>query len=247
MAHTQYPNPPIVEAIVELRFSEQIRRDELVAALATALGERYCGERQQQIQVTVQAILHAETIGSTVGHAPSAELMRTPDGLRLVGCTNAGFSVHALAPYPGWAHFMRDLDAVFEALLPQFGERKLHEVLVRYIDRVVLPPLPVDLEDYLRILPPLPETGPAHVAGVSVNLHRTDGAGLETLLTLRTESAAGEPRPAVVLDFIARQVLSAPCRLADRDIWLPAVENLHNLQYDSFEACITPACRELFQ
>lgn len=71
----------------------------------------------------MQAILHAETIGSTVAHAPSAELMRTPDGLRLVGCTNAGFSVHALAPYPGWAHFVRDLDAAVDALLPKFGER----------------------------------------------------------------------------------------------------------------------------
>ena len=247
MEHTQYAKPPIVEAIVELRLVDHVPRAELVAVLAAALGDRYCGERQQQIQVTVQAILHAETIGSTAAQAPTAEFLRTADGLRVIGCTHGGVSVHVLAPYPGWAEFVSDIEVVVAALVPSYGDRAVREVLVRYIDRVILPAPPVDLATYFRVLPPLPAPGPAQVGGVSVNLLRTDGAGLETLVTLRTDEQPGDVQPAVVLDFVARQVLATAGQLAAKSTWMPVVEQLHDLQYDTFKACIWPACEELFQ
>ncbi len=247
MKHAQYAKPPIVEALVELRFAEPIPRAELLAAFAARLGARYSGERQQQVQVTVQAILHAETVGSTASRAPLTEFLCTPDGLRLVGCTNGGFSVHVLAPYCGWGDFVRDFDAAVAALIGAFGDRPLGEVLVRYIDRIVLPPPPVDLATYFRVLPPLPTTQPPQIAGINVNLHRTDGAGLETVVTLRTDTQPGEAQPAVVLDFVARQVLVEAGTLAARNSWFPHVERLHDLQYDTFKACILPACEELFR
>ena len=247
MKHTQYSKPPIVEAIVELRFVDPIPRANLLAVLEAALGAHYSGERQQQVQVTVQAVLHADRVGSMASQVPTTEFMRTADGQRLVGCTNGGISVHALAPYPGWGEFVCDLDAVVAALLPAYGDRQIREVLVRYIDRIVLPPPPVDLATYFRILPPLPEPGPAQIGGINVNLHRLDGAGLETLVTLRTDIRPDEPQPAVVLDFVARQVLAPHGKLASPKTWMPHVERLHDLQYDTFKASILPACEELFR
>lgn len=248
MARRIYPNPPIVEAIIELRFAEAVKREELVAAIADQQGGEYSGQRRRQELVKVVAAITAEDATSGIERVPHAEFLSSPGGHRAVGCRDGALSFHVMTPYPGWENFRTHVVEVLAQLPDSIAAQSVGALAVRYIDRIVLPSLEVQLQEYFAVIPSLPQVGPQAVAGLNFVAVRMGGdKGIETSMTLRLDAASADGRPAVFFDFLAVQPCNEAVTAAAHDNWWPVIEALHELQRDSFEACITDKCRELFQ
>jgi len=102
MTRRSYPNPPIVEAVIDLRFVADVSGEALLAALGTALADRYPAERRRQDRLELSAALLPDAVSTTARRSPHVTFLRSNDGARLIGCGSRMMSVHALAPYPGW-------------------------------------------------------------------------------------------------------------------------------------------------
>lgn len=243
-----YPKPPIVEAIIELRFAGQVDRQALVDAMVKHHGEDYSGQRRAQEFVKVTAAVLPESAAAEVQRIPHADFLTSPSGLRVIGCRDNVLSFHVLAPYPGWENFRDHVRDVLSRLPKGIADLGVEALAVRYIDRIVLPEPGASPGKFFLLLAGLPNLGPSNVAALHFLLERSDpDSGLETALMLRGDNPESDGRPAFVFDFLAVQKTPAGLKAGDESAWWPTVEILHKLQRESFEASITEPCRELFQ
>ncbi len=89
--------------------------------------------------VTLQATRNADGLATEGQITHPLTLLSSADGLRLVGCGDGVLSIHVLALYPGWAVFIEQATAAVQAVKPLVGAAPVHQIAVRYVDRIVLP------------------------------------------------------------------------------------------------------------
>lgn len=242
-----YPRPPIIEAVIELRFASPAPADSLYAALRASLGGQFPKARR------IDTVEVRTELGETGGVArasrrPRFRCLASEDGLRLIGCGPEALTIHVLAPYPGWENFRDQAARAAAAVGAGHGSLEIAEVVVRYIDRIELPARdPRQLEEYLTMLPSRPAALPAGTAAFS---WRLDGVDVTTRTRTRLEvdfSAGIDGEPHVLFyDLTALRALAAPVRL-DSDVWWDVVEALHLVQRTTFEQSITDPMRALFE
>jgi uncharacterized protein (TIGR04255 family) len=249
VSRTPYPRPPITEAVIDLRFAGNVEAGQLIEALERALGDQVGGPRQVQDLVTLQATRNTDGLATEGQITHLLTLLSSADGLRLVGCGDGMLSVHVLAPYPGWAAFIEQATAGVHAVKPLVGAAPVHQIAVRYVDRIVLPATKgVSFQEYLTAFPGRPPSMPGEVLAfhhVTQSVDPADGT-LASLVLASAPPPGAEGRPVAILDLTVWQQGEALARL-DNDAWLPFVEHLHHRQREVFEDCITDRLRESFR
>jgi uncharacterized protein (TIGR04255 family) len=171
-------------------------------------------------------------------------LLQSDDGLRALGCGDGLFSVHVLAPYPGWTSFREQAEEAIAALSDEIRQQPVLSIVVRYIDRIALPAPNTQFGDLLTIMPARPQRAPAKLFGFHVVTESVDEDGTVALLTLA--SAPGEPLPTVIYDLNLQRSGAPLCSLT-ADAWHTVVDELHERQREIFEDSITEQARETFQ
>jgi uncharacterized protein (TIGR04255 family) len=242
-----YPRPPIVEAVIDLRLAAAVTGTQLLDVLQERLGKIYAGAPMHQQHHVVQVQTREDQVQASTQPANRITLLRTGDGLRLLGCGDGILSVHALAPYPGWENFLEQAKEAV-ACLPSYVRRAgARNLSVRYIDRILLPGAGSGLGDYLTIVPSPPEHMPQVLQGFNMaTLSRDPNDGTVVSLTVASAAAANDGRPAVVYDLTVQRQGDPLCSLED-DSWVAIADALHTRQRDIFEASITDRMREHFQ
>lgn len=248
LARRTYPRPPIVEAVIDFRFSPAGGGDELLNALAGALGQEYPGDQKTQDTIEVQAQLREDSVAAAARRARHLTFLQSGDGLRLVGCGDGMLSIHVLAPYPGWESFIERAVEVMEVAQGHLEGRTVQLVSVRYIDRITMPVSEgVSFNDLLTAMP----TRPTSMPGLLTGFHFVTQAvephdGTMASLTLASAPPDKDGRPVVVYDLTVQRSGQPLCGLAETD-WRPIVEALHERQRAIFEDSITDRLRETFQ
>jgi uncharacterized protein (TIGR04255 family) len=162
MTVSQYRAPPIIDAVIELRFA---------VPLSDADRERVSGKfakRYPLVEEVVQQHLQvkvAET-GNTVDTIVRDRIFRhstaeTPDILQ-VG--SRILSVASQAPYPGWEHMFERLVSDWTVARKVWGYRVIDRIGVRFINRIDLRADRegiVEYEQYLNLHISLPEDFPS--------------------------------------------------------------------------------------
>lgn len=248
MTRRIYPKPPITEAIVELRFPKTITRDSLLDAVNTALSDSFRGERQERELVEFQASVQPGALATSARRAPHLCLLRSEDNLRQVACADGALSVHVLAPYPGWEAFSELVGEVVAAASPLLASSGIHQIAVRYIDRIVFPPDPgLSFGDLLAGMPHKPAAMPERMTAFHYMTQTVDAED-GTVASLVLASSPSEPSglPVVLYDLtVLRQ--GEPLCPAQGDGWMKIMETLHDRQRAIFEDSITDRLRESFQ
>lgn len=240
-----YAKPPLVEAVVEFRFSGGEAWSESTFIL---LNERFSVEYSGQPRVTGQLQLDATVDGKEVTtsakHTPHAVLFCSADGAKAVGVGDNLLSIHALAPYPGWDRFLARVRAAFELYVGVVKPTGISRVAVRYIDRITLPEKAGALADYFVVMPPKPRSMFPFLSAFHIVLQTFDQDENIAMLTL-SSSEPDDTGSTVVLydlnlvrDFPEQEPL---------DRWEQHAEALHQRQKDIFEESITDQMRKLFQ
>lgn len=239
-----YPNPPIVEALIQLHFEAEISRDEMVGILGDALMSDYPGDRKQRndIQIKLRGNPQSGAAEGTVETRNSIMFLTSKTGAHLLGCGDSLLSINVLTPYPGWDSFVGRAQKALDHIPSSIQEMGFKEISVRYIDRIELPLGKIDLSQYFTILPNLPSAFPPHIDGLqyaSQGFDPTENTFVTVMFALR-----GGERLSAILDVDTRHV--HPVAISNGD-WLKVLENLHERQRDVFESSITQKTRELFE
>jgi len=239
-----YPRPPIVEAIIELRYEGEVAPELVLDALRDALGT-YNGDPRKQERIQFEAQVSGDTVQSLTKKLPDLTFLRTTDGLRQIGVAPGGISVHVLAPYPGWERFLEQAHAAVQALPDVVRTGPVTALGVRYIDRITLPDS--NVQRFLKVMPYRPTAMPTELTGFHVVTQTTDPTdGTLALLTIATGPPEADGKPSLIYDLNVRRVSDHLCTFAD-DAWIPIIEALHKRQREIFEDSITDDLRELFQ
>lgn len=244
MIPDSYPRPPIVEAVVELRFSGGASWEEAESKLHSAYRAEFSGKRQEVTTVQVQSRWTGVTFETTSRKDFVKWLLPDPSGRDLVGYGPAILSRHVLAPYPGWKKFRPACDDAFAKFCEVVKPQGVTNVGVRYIDQIVLPP-EGRISEFFKAIPPQLPSQPDVMSAFQITTESYDPESNTTsLLTLASGPPMPEGQRVVFYD------LNLTCRFAEAlalDGWSAKVESLHARQRAIFEESITDNTRELFQ
>lgn len=235
-----YENPPIAEAVCEIRYSSEDWDPTIPGRMQERLGERYNGKPQEQrlIQTDLRQVDAPDGPGVEFQGLQQTRIqLRDISERRVLSIADNALSVSDLEPYSGWEEFF----ARIEEAIRTFGELvqslSISRIGVRYINRISVSEDPVDLHEYFQVSPQLPEgLDVAMQAFLSRSESRyDDGPGL----TVTFASSEG----AFILDLDVWNEVEAISNLEDV---LEIVCDLRNRERVAFENSITDKARELF-
>jgi len=241
--------PPIVEAVVDIDCdlppAVEIRQLEAAG--------RACFEADYP---TVEARHRFEhEFRHQVGGASSTTtrqdiegyLFRSRDGKQLVQVRADGFSFNRLAPYMGLDHCLPEIERRWTQFAAFAKPVMVRVVRLQYINRLMLPLSQggVELDDYLKVGPRLPDPERLRFAGflnqyVAVEVETRH----EVRVILTAEPAAEETLP-VVLTIIAGSGVAL-----EADDWPgihAKIQMLRELKNRVFHNTLTEQCLKLYQ
>jgi uncharacterized protein (TIGR04255 family) len=189
MAEQPYKQPPITEAVIELRFATPIDPDDIAKVSADLRSFYPLQHAITDVRVHLnlpsgpQAVTTAHPI-ETHGNRLSTE---NQDQIDLVW--PQVFTCTQLAPYPGWDTFFQRFCRDWGVWKRTLGYRRITRIGVRYINRIDIPATVsiVEHEEYLNVYPHVPEMFQGLTAYSVVAQSRLSEIGC--MLTLNSSSA----------------------------------------------------------
>ncbi len=233
----RYPNPPLGEALVELRFSPGEPWDATLPGRlydVEAIRTRYSKKPQTLPSWDVRADFVGGQPGAvTFGAAPSTVRFESEDGADVAIVGPHAISVHRVGAYPGWATFRKSVHEVVDGLVQLDAGRRVARLGVRYINR-----FPPKTSDSMLAV------GPRRAADWSVHEHLSRvvvNADDDDIVVVTAHQPAGEAP--VVLDLDAIRAFDPPVEVQDV---LNAVDRLKRKLSTTFENAITDEARARF-
>ena len=242
----QYRLAPIVDAIIEVRFTNEVTDDlkETASDKFQASYELKENVSHQQISVSISAESAPETNVQSLANLIKRSSLDQP---RFVQIGNDLLNVAAGAPYKGWDVLFGDFKSAFLVCKKTWGFRPIRRIGVRFINRIDLPCNDegiVDYEEYLNLRIKLPPEFPAiNYYDLAFSTPLTD---IRSLATIRS----GVVQPAVPglisfnldIDLVCES--EPPQREAELFEFLQTMRIKKN---ELFETFITDRARKVFE
>ncbi len=237
----QYKRPPIVEAVIEIRFEPPLSRDEVDKLLARFKPDYPFSDSYASIGVAVdvagrRADFQEESSGYKLASADRADVLLV---------TMAHISCSRLAPYLGWDALRARAHGHWATWKRVIGYRRIRRIGVRYINQIDIPAATaqtVKIPSYLRIYP---ETGEMKVlTGYAMQLSGPlgeDSCGLVIHSSLVPSPLVDHM--SIVLDVDISRENDVPQK--DDEIWV-LIDRIRMHKNHIFEASVTDRARELF-
>lgn len=248
-----YANAPITEALIDLRITHapHLSADDL-GTIGERIGDRYPTQEPmylQSSQITFQQPGDPAQIEATHQHGGFRFISQNKQ--EILQARMDGFTFSTLAPYDRWESFRDEARRLWELYRSAAKVEYVTRAAVRYINRIDIPSVPAQLEDYLRTYPQIstdmPNEGLIGNFFMQLQLPQED---LDCLLiineTLVPPPEDVETATSIQVDFdLFREPFEEPWP-ADKDagVW-SFLEQLHDRKNEVFEASITDATRRL--
>lgn len=247
LAHPAFKNPPIVEAVVALRFSggetwTEAQRASMIAALTV----EYAGPAEEQFEHQFELQVQGSQSRTAQSMKPARVLLRTEDRSALAAVGAGAVSVHVLRPYPGWDVLLGRVERAVAVVLAHSGSVALSEVTVRYIDRIAVPSTStLPLAEYFPAIPPRPAAMPVALTGFHCTTASSDDEASARLTLAAVTPQEGE-QFVMLYDLQLSKAFAGDVPLAV-DRLREVLDVLHDRQYEIFMQSITAHTQELFQ
>ena len=165
-SHPHLNKAPIVEAIIDFRV--KLPSDfklEVFHPLRTQLGEEYPGFEEQQIieQTIRQEAGHAAEFSTRVSGIHGHRLI-SKDRKNVVQLRRDGFTFSRLPPYTRWDEVFGEAWRLWGMYVEAAKPVEVSRIAVRYINRLLLPLLFSNPEEYLKAPPVTAEGWPAEMS-----------------------------------------------------------------------------------
>lgn len=244
LIHPNYPRPPIVEAVIELKFENPVPFDLL------ARGKKTWAKHYED--VTDDVIFSLEVnFESGLSRSPS----RTPGGMKfhskdqsdVLTIDTKAFLVAKLAPYTGWAEFSSRMVRDWKIFRDKVGIRDLIRVGCRFINRIDIPlgdSSVINTSEYVTFGPSYPDRFGQDITEFALLLARNEPEFEgRNRVTIKMAPSPVPNHVAIVLDIDVYTESRIPKKIEELTKLL---EDMRKAKNDSFEMAITDKTRELF-
>jgi uncharacterized protein (TIGR04255 family) len=251
MTRRQYKNPPIEEALCELRFADAREWDLATPArLQDQFNPTYPGKHS--VQNVVSANVTAGAMPATMAMSQRGVKIQFPDaeGKRLVAVAPGLLSIHVLRPYSGWEDFRARIAAALNVYRDVCNVQKVARIGLRYINRIVIPGSSPALEEFFRCAPRLAPELPSKLAGFVHRVEHRYEDEVRLIVTFASLDAdAGEEgpvRPAVPPCLLDLDLIWQADQPIEANSALELIDDMRARERIAFESLITDKLRGLF-
>lgn len=241
-----YKRAPIIEAVIDVQvtFAEVPSPDRLTEC-ADSIQETF--PTRLPISV-VQMGMEARD-----GKLEQKEISQQQTGWRLSNAKNdrvlqlqrAGFTYSHLAPYTQWDVFQGEAKLLWDEYVSALNPATITRIATRYINRIEIPAVAIQLEDYFNVTPRAPDSiGPLSTFLVQIQVPYQSPERTQAVITVAPGPAMGSPpTPGILLDIDVS--CSAPdVQPRSLKLW-EYLGQMRRIKNKIFEDCITDKTREL--
>ncbi len=240
-----YNNSPLTEAVIDIRVTlpDGVTLDTL-ASLEIGQASAYPTRRDQ---------MYVEGQFSVDPENPPASGIRTQRGFAFLSADERqifqarldGFTFSRLAPYENWDSFRNEARRLWEMYRSVATPKSIDRLAVRYINRLDLPMVFNDFNEYLRTVPVVSADLPQGLNGYFMQLNIPYEDLSATLILNQALLPPTIPdKVSVLLDIDIFRNIEIP----DDEVFVwDFFEALRTRKNDVFEACITERMRELIR
>ncbi|OHB76312.1 MAG: hypothetical protein A2Z34_05845 [Planctomycetes bacterium RBG_16_59_8] len=247
-----YPNPPIREALLDIRvvLPEETTM-EVLSQFQDEIKDRFpIKEERTSWKGRLQFKPGSPPEFVDPDSCPEGFLFRSDTGKKIAQARKNGFTFNKLKPYGrpygSWSEFQPEAKGLWEHFVRVARPKNITRLALRYINCIELP-LPIgDFKDYLLTTPEVAKGVPQELAKFFMQL--VVPKGTSGLIANVTETMESIDKDKNVLPFIFdidvyRNVNLAP---SDKLIW-EIFEELRSYKNMIFKKSVTHKCEELFK
>jgi uncharacterized protein (TIGR04255 family) len=244
----RYANPPIIEAVCELRPPADAAWDLAVPGLVYDRVKQVFPTRDQFLAGEVQVAQAPGGISQRIRAGQRVRFLQPADKGKAsvqVGLEPPLLAVNCLPPYPGWEGFRPKIQLALTALTETVDLKTLHRIGLRYVNRIEIPEERVDLDRYFEFRPylggQLPQDMGSFIVGCVLPF-RDAADACKIQLTGSEPGSGGAATCAFVLDLDYFVVRPPGVSVGQAMDW---VDSAHDRIEELFEGCISDAVRGL--
>lgn len=240
----RYNNPPIIEALCELRFEPSLPWDLAIPGLVYERVRDDFRKRRQVRAFETSVSASPEGLEQQVRTTDRIQFLRE-DERALIQVGPDLLAVNHLKPYPTWQEFLPLIQTSFSAYCEAANPKGIRRIGLRYINRIEVPGPSIEMEDhflfYPFVGPNLPQEHGPFIVGIQIPYE-----GTRDVLRLQLTNATTETPDIVPVMLDLDYFLTKPgeVSLAAISEWL---EIAHGHVEEVFEACITDRLRQMFE
>jgi uncharacterized protein (TIGR04255 family) len=240
----KYKNPPIIEALCELRFIPSQQWDLTLPGLIYEKVKDKFPDKEQQIGVGVQFRPTEKGIEHKVEAAPPRVQFFKKDKTALIQVAPDLLAINQLKPYPTWPVFKPLILDNFQVYKDVAKPKGFKGIGLRYINRITFNAKSVKLEDYFNFYPFIPTDVPQvhtnFISRVEIPYRNNRDRMLITLSSAAPEEPDTIP---IILDLDYIMFAQEGIFMDKFEEWL---EEAHAAVEKTFESCITNNSKALF-
>ncbi len=245
--HEQYLNPPLVEAVLELRFSrDSFAWDTLVPSkFFDALQSRY-PKHSVRIGLEMGTVEGDQSIGQKIQAKGPYTRYTNESGSERVQLSPSSLTITQNPPYPSWMTFRKRIEQDIIALSTILELPPATRIGLRYVNKVRMSSDRINIEDYLETPPSFP-----HFEGMDgiygwvsrYQVSYDDGTnGMNVLIgSVPLEDSSEELAFSLDMDYATRTTQ------IHYDDWFAWIDIAHNRIKEVFESVLTEECKKIFK
>lgn len=246
------PNPPIVEAIVNIQcdFPNGYDFESALKGTEDEMSKWYPTKKPVFFQEgLIENQKEAKGLSISMKGGLHGQQYFTADEKQLVQFTRPGFVFNRLKPYLALDDYLREIWDKWTIYQRAFKPTNIRQVSLRYINRFSLPPRAdgrIELNDYFEIGPKVADEGRLAILGFLNQYTARDSESGYVVNSVLTRDPNTQEEFVVIFDnsAIAEGPISAD---SSEDDLFNIIFGLRKLKNHVFERTLTKQCLELFQ
>ena len=184
----------------------------------------------------------------SVQHAIQAFQFLNNDEKQIVQLRTQGFSFNRLSPYTSFDDYVPKIEQTWRLFTSIASPVQIRTVRLRYINRILLPLTknePVELGDYLKIGPRLPDEKRFTLVGFLDQQTAVEVATGNRVNIILTGQPMENDKAPIIFDITAESIVKAEPE--NWDLLLAQIMSLRALKNHIFKNTLTEQCLNLFQ
>jgi uncharacterized protein (TIGR04255 family) len=238
-----YDRAPIQEALIEVKFEPRpeltietlMHLDHPEDAVYSSRSPLFDGQVNVRFEQGTAVVADSSS-------APAGQQFIDPTRNEAIRVRLDGYSYHKLARYTSWEDWTPRAFAMLERYVTAATPPRATSVAVRYVNRLELPQHS-ELKDYLLTSPDIAPGLPQMLDGYAMQVAIPwDDGDTKIVIRQATVPLPAQDLAAILLDIaVSRMISAAPEPTALR----ATAEQLHAIEIEVFERCITNRTREI--
>jgi len=246
-----FSRPPVLEALIDIRIEPlPIESLPVLENLHEKFSHNYPGEKPRYQWEADIKLSENELIASPKTQGPFGYRFESINRERLIQVRRDGFTLNQLKPdpnekWPGWDILREEAKKGWNLFLEAFPAPKVTRIGIRYINQIVIPGEPVNLDEYLTAGPKIPSGLPQTLENFFNRVEFMNSEpGAKVLITQALSPKPWQGKVTITLDIdIFRE---NPKDMDDKSLW-QTLDQFRILKNKIFLQSIKKKTKDLFK